>query len=260
MTGRIAVDKRGRLGFMVFDHPERHNAISLEMWRQIPAAAAELEADADVRVVILRGEGEAAFVAGADISEFERARSGENFANYDRDNLRAYEALESIGKPVLAMIHGYCVGGGVGIALTADLRYAADDAKLGVPPARLGLGYGIAGIDKLAKLVGDSYAKEILFTAKRFPAELARQMGLLNAVFPKQRLEAEVTAIADSIADNAPLTLRSVKLAIAALRQPEAVRDLSAAQRAVDACYESDDYREGIAAFLEKRRPRFEGR
>jgi enoyl-CoA hydratase/carnithine racemase len=259
MPGRIAIEKQGKLGWLVFDHPERHNAISIEMWRQIPGAAAELDSDRAVRVVLLRGMGDAAFVAGADISEFERARSGDNIATYDRDNQRAYAAIEAIGKPVISMIHGYCVGGGVGIALASDLRYAADDAKLGVPPARLGLGYGIAGIAKLAQLVGPAFAKEILFSGKRFPAPAALQMGLLNAVFPKADLEAEVTALAESIAANAPLTLRSVKLALRELQKPEAERDFHAAQRAVDACYESEDYREGIAAFLEKRAPRFTG-
>src|SRR5689334_12538532 len=142
MAGRITVEKRGSIGFIVFDHPERHNAISIEMWRQIPDAARALNDDDAVRVVILRGAGEAAFVAGADISEFEKSRTGENVQDYDVDNTRAFAALAAIDKPVIAMIHGFCVGGGVAIALTADMRYAADDAKLGIPASRLGLGYG----------------------------------------------------------------------------------------------------------------------
>lgn len=260
MPGRISIEKRGAIGFLIFDHPERHNAISVEMWQQIPAAAQELGKDDQVRVVILRGAGEAAFVAGADISEFERSRTADNVEDYDRDNGRAYAALAAIDKPVIAMIHGYCVGGGVALALSADLRYAAQDAQLGIPAARLGLGYGMAGIETLTQLVGPSNAKEIFFTARRFPAERALQMGLLNAVFPKDRLEAEVMATAEQIAKNAPLTLRSVKLAVRELQKPAAARDADAVTRAIRACYESEDYREGVRAFLQKRSPQFEGR
>jgi enoyl-CoA hydratase/carnithine racemase len=259
MGGRIGVEKRGALGFLSFEHPERHNAISIDMWRAIPAAAAQLAADAQVRVVILRGAGDAAFVSGADISEFERARSGDESAAYDRDNQLAYAAIEAIDKPVIAMIHGFCVGGGVGLALCADLRYAADDAKMGVPPARLGLGYSIAGIAKLVQLLGHSRAMEVLYSAKRFPADAALQMGLVNGVFPKAKLESEVLAWAETIAGNAPLTLRSIKLACRQLQRPESERDFADAQRAIDACYGSDDYREGIAAFLGKRAPKFTG-
>lgn len=259
MAGRIAVETRGALGFLSFDHPERHNAISIEMWRAIPDAAAQLAADSTVRVVILRGAGDAAFVAGADISEFGLARSGENREAYDRDNQRAYAAIEAIDKPVIAMIHGFCVGGGVGLALAADLRYGADDARMGVPPARLGLGYSVSGIAKLVQMLGQARAMEVLYTAKRFTAPAALQMGLLNGVYPKPELEREVLALAETIAGNAPLTLRSIKLAVRELMRPESQRDLARAQAAVDACYSSADYREGIAAFMEKRAPRFTG-
>lgn len=259
MAGRIRVERADGIGTLYFDHPQRHNAISIEMWRAIPAAAEQLNADRDVRVVVLRGEGDAAFVAGADISEFQQARSGESSGDYDRDNHRAYASIEAIDKPVIAMIHGFCVGGGVGLALAADLRYAADDVRMGVPPARLGLGYGIAGIARLAQLIGHSNAFEVLYTARRFDAAAALRMGLLNGVFAKADLEREVLNTARAIAANAPLTLRSVKLALRELQRPEAERDFAAAQRAVDACYTSADYREGIAAFLEKRAPQFRG-
>jgi enoyl-CoA hydratase len=260
MAGRVVVEKRGRIGFLVFDQLERHNALTQQMWREIPAAAAQLDADDEVRVVVLRGAGEAAFIAGADISEFERNRTGENVQEYDVDNARAYVALANIGKPVIAMIHGYCVGGGVAIALTADMRYAADDARLGIPAARLGLGYGMAGIESLARLVGYSNAKEVFFSAKRFSADAALRMGLLNGVFAKDRLEPEVLALCETIADNAPLTLRAVKLAVRELQLPGAARDHEAVKRAIAACYDSDDYREGVSAFMQKRPPRFTGR
>jgi enoyl-CoA hydratase/carnithine racemase len=260
MAGRISIERQGALGFLIFDYPERRNAISSEMWQAIPAAAQELDQDDGVRVVILRGAGDTAFVAGADISEFERTRTGGDAKDYDRENARAFAALAGIGKPVLAMIHGFCVGGGVAIALTADMRYAADDVQMGIPAARLGLGYGMGGVETLSHLVGFSTALEIFFTAKRFRADDALRMGLLNAVYPKAQLESEVLAIAEGIAKNAPLTIRAAKLAVRQLQRPHAARDTAAVGAAVAACYQSDDYKEGVAAFLQKRAPAFKGR
>jgi enoyl-CoA hydratase len=259
MAGRVRVERDGALGFVVFDHEARRNAITLEMWRQIPAVVRELDDDPTVRVVILRGAGELAFVAGADISEFEAARTGENVADYDTANSAAFQALAGLHKPLIAMIHGFCVGGGVAIALNADLRYAADDARLAVPAARLGLAYPLSGLETLARLVGSSRAKEILFTARRFSAQEALGLGLLNAVFPKAELEARVRQTAALIADNAPLTLRAAKLALREYERPEAQRNHAAIDGAVEACFASADYKEGVAAFLEKRAPRFKG-
>ncbi|HSJ96272.1 MAG TPA: enoyl-CoA hydratase-related protein, partial [Myxococcota bacterium] len=171
MPGRVHAVVEAPIGWLVFDQPERRNAISLEMWQAIPAQAAALEADPAVRVVVLRGAGEEAFVSGADISEFERTRTGARAAqSYEDVGVTAFAAVAQLAKPVLAMIHGYCVGGGMALALSADLRYAADDAVLAIPAARLGLGYHVAGLDALVRLVGPSTAKEVLFTARRFSA------------------------------------------------------------------------------------------
>ena len=263
MGGRVTAERDSRderIGWLCFDQPERHNAISVEMWREIPRAAAKLAGDAAVRVVILRGAGDAAFVAGADISEFGEKRSGDATREYDADSARAFAALATLEKPVLAMIRGHCIGGGLAVALTADARYASDDAIFAIPAARLGLGYHLAGLEALANLVGPSRAKEIFFTARRFSAAEAYAMGLVNEVVPAAELEKRVRETAERIAGNAPLTIRSVKRIVQELAREPARRDLGAVEASIRACFESEDYREGVSAFLEKRVPRFRGR
>ncbi len=263
MGGRVRVERDGedpRLGWIVFDHPERRNAISVEMWRQIPLAVEALAADPDVRVVILRGEGEAAFVAGADISEFGVERSGASATDYDVDGGRAFAALAGLDKPLIAMVRGYCVGGGVAIALCADLRYAADDAVFAIPAAQLGVGYPMSGIEMLQNLVGPSRAKEIFFTARRYAAPEALAIGLVNEVVPAALLLGHVRQTAQRIAGNAPLTIASVKRIVSELAKPGEQRNLDGIHASIAACFESEDYREGVSAFLEKRKPRFAGR
>lgn len=259
MPGTIRAYKEGSLGWIEFDHPERRNAISAEMWRCIPSAASDLDEDPEVRVVVLRGSGDVAFAAGADISEFGKNRTGENAREYDRENGRAMRALAEIRKPVIAAIHGFCVGGGCAVALTADLRYAADDGVFAIPAARLGLGYGADGIATLIATVGLPAAREIFFTGRRFNAREALEMGLVNRVFPKTELDERVRETAESIAANAPLTLASAKLAMKQLSRDPTERDLEAVEASIAACYASDDYAEGVKAFLEKRPPNFRG-
>lgn len=260
MSGKLRVEQHGPIAHVVFDHPERRNAVTTDMWREIPGRMKELGEDPDVRVVVLRGEGETAFVSGADISQFEESRSSENAGKYDMDNLEAFEAIARVPKPVIASIHGFCIGGGCAIALCADLRYCAEDGVFGIPAARLGLGYGANGLSNLIRVVGEPCAKEIFMTARRFDANEAAQMGLVNRVVPKAELDAFVQKTAETISQNAPLTIRAAKTAFGELAQPESERHPERITQAIADCFGSEDYAEGVRAFLEKRKPEFRGR
>jgi enoyl-CoA hydratase len=253
--------KEGAIGWMIFNNPERRNAVSLEMWRAIPDVLAAFEADPEVRVVVFTGAGDRAFVSGADISQFEAERSdAEAEGRYSKASAAANAAMSSLSKPSIAMIRGYCIGGGMAVALTCDIRLCEAGSKFGIPAARLGLGYGFAGIKTLIDLVGPAIAKEILFTARQFSAEEALRVGLVNRVVPAAELEGVVRDYAAMIGANAPLTVKAAKMAAReALRDPDK-RRLADVEAAVAACFDSADFREGRTAFMEKRAPVFQGR
>jgi len=260
MAGRVRIERKGEVAWILFENRERRNAMSVDMWKVIPEAARQLDEDPAIRAVVLRGAGEEAFVAGADLSEFPDEKQGAGTSAYGVLIGAAFAALENIGKPVLAAIHGPCVGGGCAIALCADLRFCAQDAVFAIPALRLGIGYGADGIEKLARVVGEPAAREILLTGRHFDSAEAAAMKLVNRVLPKLELDDYVRSLAESVAANAPLAVRATKNAFIDIGRPEGSRRRDAVEQAVAACLESDDYREGVRAFLEKRRPEFRGR
>ncbi|MEO1065221.1 MAG: enoyl-CoA hydratase [Actinomycetota bacterium] len=261
MSGRVVTEVSDGIGTIVLDHRERRNALTVEMWEALPGAAAELAGDDAVRVVVVRGAGEVAFASGADISEFETTRSSAELNHgYDRLVGTATGSLSRIPKPVVAAVHGFCLGGGLAVALGCDLRIVADDASFAIPAARLGVGYNAPGVRTLLQLVGPSATKRLLFTAARIPAAEALHIGLVDEVVPKASLDEHVAALAATMADNAPLTQQAVKVAVRELLRPEADRDQAAIDEAITACFDSEDFAEGVRAFLGKRRPRFTGR
>jgi enoyl-CoA hydratase len=259
-TEKMIARKDGAIGWMLFNNPARHNAVSVEMWKAVPEILEEFGRDEKIRVVVLAGVGGKAFVSGADISEFgEKRHSREATLAYNATVERASDTLLACKKPTMAMIQGYCIGGGLAISLCCDLRIASQDSRFGVPAAKLGLGYAYPGIERLADVVGPSFAKEIFFTARQFDATEALEMGLVNRVRPAAELESFVIGYAGMIGANAPLTVGAVKLCVTEYVKEPAKRDLAACQAAVDRCFASADYVEGRTAFMEKRKPVFRG-
>jgi enoyl-CoA hydratase/carnithine racemase len=261
LTDKLVAKKENGIGWIVFNNPARHNAVSMEMWQALPIVLDAYAQDPEVRVIILRGEGEKAFVAGADISQFKEKRSSPEAVNaYNTAADDANQALQQCPKPTIAMIRGYCIGGGTAIAVGCDIRIAADDARFGVPAARLGLGYRFAGIKRLADIVGPAFTAEIFFTARQFTAQEALAMNLINRMVQVAELEQYTRDYAATIVINAPITIASVKRALIECLKNPGDRDLALCQKMVDDCYASADYKEGQTAFMEKRKPAFQGR
>lgn len=263
-TPRMGAHIDGPVGWITFNNPERRNAVSADMWAAIPGIFRALEADPAVRVIALTGAAGAdgqhrAFVSGADISQFERQRSTPDTVKaYDAVSEQATLAIKHASKPTVAVIRGWCIGGGLGIAVGCDLRFCTDGSRFGVPAGRLGLGYAMPGVKTLMDLVGPAYTKEIFYTARHFSAAEALGMGLVNRVLPEAEFDSLVRAQFELIAANAPLTLHALKRTVAELlRGHEA--DKAAVAELIRGCFASEDYREGRRAFMEKRKPVFTG-
>jgi enoyl-CoA hydratase/carnithine racemase len=258
---KILGTKKGAIGTLTFNYPEKHNAISPEMAQAAAAVIEDFAGDPAIRVVILRGAGTKAFVSGGDISKYEGNRSTpEQVAAYNKMSAGFRTSLRSIGKPTIAMIRGWCLGGGLAIALNCDLRICSEDAQFGVPAAKLGIGYGAESLGQLVELAGPSVAKEILYTARRYTAHEAHRIGLVNHVLQAPMLEAFVNSYAETMANNAPLSIVAAKRVIDEYVKDADQRDQALADQAVADCFASQDYVEGRRAFMEKRKPVWTGR
>lgn len=260
-TDRMIAQKEGGVGWITFNNPARHNAVSMAMWEALEEIVTAYAADPEIRVIVVKGAGEKAFVSGADISEFEEKRSSaETTKLYNARAQAASHALRDVDKPTIAMIRGYCVGGGVSLALSCDMRIASENSSFAVPAAKLGLGYEFEGVKKLVDAVGPAFAREIFYTARQFTAQEALAMGLVNRLVPVDGLDSYVRDYAATIAANAPLTVSSIKTLVAQVLKDESQRDVRLCEDVVDRCFASADYVEGRQAFMEKRKPRFTGK
>jgi enoyl-CoA hydratase/carnithine racemase len=259
-AGTIHSTVEDGIGWLVVDYAARRNALTRAMMGQLSDAATKLDSDPAVRVLVIRGAGDKAFISGGDISQFSEMQDSENVAAAMKDvGTTLFETLGSLNKPLIAMINGHCLGGGMMVAIEADLRIASDKATFGIPAARLGVGYPYEAVKRVADRVGPANAAEILLIGGRLDADRALAMGLVNKVTSAAQLEAECREIARAICANAPLTLRTIKLALREyLKNPGASQNADVA-RLADICAHSQDFREGSAAFMEKRPPQFRG-
>jgi enoyl-CoA hydratase len=258
-TEKILAHSESGVGTLIFNNPEKRNALSLEMWAGIGEALDAFDADLDVRVIVLKGAGGRAFISGADISQFEERRStAAKAADYSTVTDKAWAALAGSPKPVIAAIQGFCIGGGLAVAMKADIRIATENSTFGVPAARLGIAYPTDSIRDLVNLVGPSEAKWILFTGRQIDAKSALRMGLINEIVEAGELDAAMAQLTATLIDNAPLSMRASKVTVDQIARHKV--DGKRLAEISTACIESADFAEGRKAFMEKRKPRFSGR
>ncbi|MBV9394989.1 MAG: enoyl-CoA hydratase/isomerase family protein [Methylobacteriaceae bacterium] len=256
----MLAQKADGIGTMTFNNPEKRNAVSFAMWKAAEEILADFAADPAVRVVILTGAGGKAFVSGADVSKFEDERSEvEAVQRYNAATEAIYSGLHRFPKPTIAKIRGFCIGGGLGLAVSCDLRIATENSKFALPAAKLGLGYGFAPLRRLSEVVGVPFAKEIFFTARQFTAREAEIMGLVNRVLPDNEIDSYVEDYTRTIAANAPLTIGTAKYVFQQIVKDPGDRDVTGCAERVRRCFASRDYGEGRLAFMEKRAPAFTG-
>src|SRR5215831_4192711 len=261
MSDEILLERRDHIATIVFNRPHVRNAFNLAMWTALPGVIESLTGDPAVRCIVVRGAGEEAFASGADISEFKEQRKDRATAEaYNKRTDAAYRALEACPKPTVAMIYGFCMGGAVAMALACDLRFTAETGKFAIPAARLGIVYGLRAVKRLVSLVGPAVAKDILFSARTLDAAEALRIGFVNRVLPAGELAAHTYEYLAKVADNAPLSVQGGKLIVEAVDEDGGVARQAEITRLQISAFESEDYREGTAAFMEKRRPKFQGR
>lgn len=253
--------KQGAIGTVVLSNLEKHNAMSFDMWSGLPAAIEAFDRDPDIRVIVLEGDGDKAFVSGSDISQFESQRTGPDATErYNRAVEQAHLAAARCGKPVVAKIKGICIGGGIGLAASCDVRLCADNARFRIPAARIGIGYPTAGLARLLPLLGPQNTLEILFSARYFLADEALRMGLVAHVWPAAEFDSKANEWLTLVSQNAPLTLAAIKRSVHEMVARPGTPPSAEAEAAIAACFGSSDYKEGTRAFMEKRVPDFQGR